>query len=207
MNKKLIKILIIFIAAIIILLFTFIKNNNKFIDTVRYDKKNYVLLEYNRDVFTYYHNSNTYYEEDVIHPVKNNKWDIVYFNGDLFVFDKEVKKAIQYYKDDKNYEWYVVFDNEDIEIKKAISISKEEITYLYNLNECEKSKTIVFDDIGEFASILKLSKDGLVQAIITLAQVDGIWYYKTETMTDDDREYVIKITDSLNKKINNLMQK
>lgn len=56
-----------------------------------------------------------------------------------------------------------------------------------------------------FADILKISKDGLVQGIVTLAQVDGKWYYKTEIMTDDDREYVIKIKESLNEKINKIV--
>ena len=159
------------------------------------------------DIFTYNHNSNNYYEEDIIHPVIHIKWDTIYFNGDLFILDKQVKKATKYYADDKNYDWYIVFDNEDSEVKKSISISKNELSYLYNMEEIERKNTITFDEIDKFADILKVSKDGLVQAIVTLAQVDDHWYYKTEIMTDDDREYVVKIIDSLNTKINNLMDR
>ncbi len=207
MSKNLIKILIAIICFVIILVVFDIIQKNKNIDTIRYNGKTYVLLEYNMDIFTYYHNSNNYYEEDIIHPVFHNKWNIVYFNGDLFVLNKQVKNAIKYYSNDKNYDWYVVFDSEDLQARKNISISEQELSDLYNLETAKREYTITFDEIDCFADILKVSKDGLVQAIIVLAKVDDVWYYKTEIMTDDDREYVVKITDSLNDKINNLMYK
>ena len=81
-------------------------------------------------------------------------------------------------------------------------ISANELDFLYNIENIDKKDTIVFDDIENFADILKVSKDGLVQGVTLLALVNGNWYYKTEIMTDDDREYVVKIVDSLNKKIN-----
>ena len=209
MDKKILKILIIVISIVFIinLLIILIKDNNKFVDTVKYQNKTYVLLEYNMDIFTYNYNSNNYYEEDIIHPISHNKWDVVYFNGDLFILDKHVKMAKKYYANDKNYDWYVIFDEEEKEVKKSISISSDELLYLYNIEKVERDNTIIFDDIDKFASILKVSKDGLVQAIITLVQIDGSWYYKTEIMTDDDREYVVKICDSLNNKINDLIDK
>ena len=76
--------------------------------------------------------------------------------------------------------------------------------HLYNIENEERNDTITFSEIEKFASILKISKDSLVQGIITLVQVKEYWYYKTEIMTDDDREYVIKLPKSLNDKINNL---
>ena len=207
MEKKIIKkivIAIILIATIFIVLSLAKKYNNRFTETIQYNKKNYVLLKYNMDIFTYYHNNNKYYEEDIIHPVSHDKWDVVYLNGDLFILEKQVKNAIKYYSDDKNYNWYIVFDEEDNIVKKLISINKEELSYLYNIENEERNKTIIFDEIQQFADIQKISRDGLVQAIITLARVDGDWYYKTEIMTDDDKEYVIKLPNSLNNKINSL---
>ena len=56
-----------------------------------------------------------------------------------------------------------------------------------------------------FCDIVKISKDGLVQGLIVLAKVDDNWYYKTEVMTDDDREYVIKLSKLLSEKINDLI--
>ena len=199
----------IIIIVIFVFLFAFIFNilqkNNSYKETIKYKGKEYVLLEYNMDIFTYNHNSNSYYEEDMIYEVINKKWDVIYFNGDLFILDNYIDEAINYYSDDKNYDWYIIFDEEDEEIKKSISISEKELIYLYDIENKERNTTIIFDDIDKFADILKISKDGLVQAIITLVQVDGVWFYKTEIMTDDDREYVIKLSNSLNEKINNLL--
>jgi len=195
-----------FVIVIILLVFTtfiFIrKDDKKFVDSVVYNGNTYILLEYNSDIFTYNFNSNNYYEEDIIHPVSHDKWDVVYFNGDLFVLDKQNKKAIDYYADDKNYNWYIVFDDD---IEKTISITLSELDYLYDIEDFEKKETIVFDDIEMFASILKVSDDELVQGIITLARVNNKWYYKTEVMTDDDREYVVEVIESLNDKINLLI--
>jgi hypothetical protein len=94
--------------------------DNNCVDTIKYNKKTYVPLNYNMDIFTYYHNSNTYYEEDVIYPVKHNKWNIIYLSGDLFVLKNQIKRANKYYKDDKNYNWYIAFDKDDRVIKKSI---------------------------------------------------------------------------------------
>ena len=202
MKKKVVVIL--FILIIVILSFLFIKDDN---ETIIYKNKTYKLLEYNSDVFTYNFNNskNRYLEVDVIHPIKHDKFDIVYFNGDLFVLDKQVDSAIKYYSNDKNYNWYVVFDIDDEIIRKDILLSKEDIKYLYKLEDAKKSKTIVFDDINMFCDIVKISKDGIVQGLIVLAKVDDNWYYKTEVMTDDDQEYVIKLSNSLSEKINDLI--
>jgi hypothetical protein len=119
--------------------------------------------------------------------------------------DKQVNEATKYYSNDDNYEWFIVFDIEDNELKKGISINEKELDSLYNLDNEKRGKTIVFDDIEMFADVLKVSKDGFVQGVTTIAMVDGNWYYKTEVMTDDDREYVIKLSDSLSEKINDLI--
>ena len=202
MKKKVVVIL--FILIIVILSFLFIKDDN---ETIIYKNKTYKLLEYNSDVFTYNFNNskNRYLEVDVIHPIKHDKFDIVYFKGDLFVLDKQVDSVIKYYSNDDNYNWYVDFDIDDEIIRKDILLSKEDIKYLYNLEDAKKSKTIVFDDIDMFCDIVKISKDGLVQGLIYLAKVDDNWYYKTEVMTDDDQEYVIKLSNSLSEKINDLI--
>ena len=75
MKKKVVVIL--FILIIVILSFLFIKDDN---ETIIYKNKTYKLLEYNSDVFTYNFNNskNRYLEVDVIHPIKHDKFDIVY---------------------------------------------------------------------------------------------------------------------------------
>lgn len=201
------KIIIIFITVLIIFGFGILilfSNKNKEVDFVEFGGKRYILLEYNMDIFTYYHNSNVFLEEDEICKIEHDKYDVVYFNGDLYIFDKQVSDATKYYSNDKNYDWYIVFDKDDNEIKKSISIEDSELEHLYNIENNKKKDTIVFDDIEMFSSIQKVSKDGLVQGTVTLARINNDWYYKTEIMTDDDREYVIKLEDSLNDKINDL---
>lgn len=203
MNSKRIWIIIVVIVGV--LLFVMCLYNNRNLDTIEFNNRTYVLLEYNADIFTYNYNRNSYLAEDEIHHISSNKWDTVYFNGDLFILKNQVRKATKYYKDDNNYNWFIVFDGEDNQIRKSVSINKEELKHLYDIEDYYDNITITFDDIECFSDILKVSKDGLVQGVVTLARVDGIWYYKSEVMTDDDREKVIKVFDSLNDKINRLM--
>ena len=84
-------------------------------------------------------------------------------------------------------------------------LSKEDIKYLYKLEDAKKNKTIIFDDINMFSDIIKISKDELVHGLFVLAKVDDNWYYKTEIMIDDNWEYVIKLSNSLSEKINDLV--
>ena len=205
MNKKVKYILLFFIVLFIILIGIFIADN-KYVDTVKYKGNTYALLEYDSDNFTYYHNSDDFYEEDIVYPVSHNKWNVVYFNDDLFVLDKEVKVAKKYYSNDNNYNWFIVFDSDDSDVKKSISLTKNELKNLYNIERSKKKIDITFDEINKFGDLLKVSKDGLVQGIVTLAQVDGNWYYKTEVMTDDDKEIVIELEKTLNDKINALLK-
>ena len=195
-NKNVIVLLLSFVMIICLIL-----KQESFKDTISYKGKTYVNLEYNMDIFTYGFNSNEYYEEDIIHPIKHKKWDAVYFDGDLYILDKQVKEAKKYYKDDNNYEWFIVFDINDEEVKKSISISKEELKYLYDIENKSRKETMKFDDIKEFASIMKISKDNAVYALISLANYKDSWYYKTEVMNDNDEEYIIDLPESLNKKI------
>lgn len=199
MNKKILNATL--VAAIILVIILVIVKTNRFKDTIKYNGINYILLEYNFDIFTYNYNGNIYYEEDTIHPVFHKEYDVVYFNGDLFIKSNQIKKATKYYQQDKNYDWYIVFDNGEDEIKKSININDKELSSLYKIEEQEKKYTIVFNDIEMFADLLKVSKDGLVQGVTTLAKVKGNWYYKTEIMTDNDREYVLNIPKTLNEKI------
>ena len=65
---------------------------------------------------------------------------------------------------------------------------------------------MVFDDIEMFADITKISKDKTIFALISLARVNHTWYWKTEIMTDDDREYIIEVPETLNSKLNDILK-
>lgn len=202
------KYIIILIGIILLLLSLVILKQSKYDDTVIYNNNTYVYLETNMDIFTYSFNSNRYYEEDIIHPIKHDKWNMVYFNGDLFVYEKEAKDAIKFYKNDNNYSWSILIENKelDIELEESINITKEELKKIYDLDKEKKDYSIKFDDIEKFGSLIKTSKDKTMFGIMSLAYHNGYWYYKTEIMTTDDKEYIIKLPKSVNEKINNLMK-
>ena len=183
-----------------------IGNDRGYKEILSYNGNDYVLLEFNESIFTYYYNGNEYLEVEEIYELKHDKWKVIYQEGDLLFLDKDIKSATKYYTDDNNYDWFISFDSGDVVLKKSISISKDELEFLYSLDKADMEKTIKFDDIELFTDILKISKDGFVQGVITLALVEDDWYYKTEVMTDDDREYVIPIDEGLNKKISSLLE-
>lgn len=208
MKKSVLKAL--FIIAVVLVLccsvLVFTNRSKKFRDIVNYNGKTYELLEYNMDIFTYYFKCNDYFEEDAIHPVSNEKWDAVYFNGDVFVEESKVKDAIKLYSHDKNYNWFVTFDKEDSQIKIPLSVTEKELKSLYNMEDFREKETMTFDDIKQFASIVKESKDGFVYALITLAQCYDSWYWKTEIMNDNDEEYIVPVPETLSEKLFDLAE-
>lgn len=201
-KKIIISALIVTTILLALILMIIKKIDLKYEDTVKYEGKTYYLLEYNQDVFTYNFYYNGYLEEELVQPIKHDTWDIVYLNGDLFLPKKEIKKAIEYYGDDKNYDWFITTEENDVEVIVPISLTEEEKEFIYDLDNKERKETFTFDDIEQFADITKVSKDKTIFALVSLAKHDGKWYWKTEVMTDDDREYIIKLPESLNNKIN-----
>lgn len=184
------------------------KKNQDLKDTVTYDGEKYVLLEYKQDVFTYNFISNEeFYDEDDISPMKHDKWDVVYFGGDLFVLDTHVEDATTYYQDDNNYEWFVVYEDEETKKSESLAITKDEIDFLYGLDDAKKDTKVSFDDIEMFVDVVKISKDGFLEGTINLVRYKNSWYYKTEVMSEDDKEYVIELPSSLNSKLIDLLKK
>lgn len=211
--KKLfkVKIVLIFIIVFVFILgnvLLFIKKDS-YVDTLLYKGKTYVYLEYNMDIFTYGFNNNEYLEEDIIYPIQHDIWDIVYFNGDLFVLDTEVEEAIKYYGDDNNYEWSFILDVADYEKEFSVIISTGELKYIYDMDDMRKEEALLFDDIEKMGTLKKTSEDGFMSAIITLAYYKRQWYWRTETIDDTIDgypEYVIKLPSTLNNKIFDLLE-
>lgn len=191
---------IIVVALIVIVgCIVFDKNDTKIL---KYEGKSYVYLEYRNDLFLYDYITDKEFEVDEIYPVKIGKWDGIYSEGDLYVEKSQINEAINYYQDDDNYDWYFVYEVDDKEKEKVIAITEDEKKYLYDLDNKKKEVTITFDEIKYFGNIKKVSKDKTVSGIITLANVDNKWYWKSEIMKDDLNEYVIALPSSLNEKMN-----
>ena len=208
MKKSILKTFIIIAAVFVLCCIAVVitKKGGQHRDIVRYEGKTYELLEYNMDIFTYSYNSNEYLEEDKIHPVHNRKWDSVYFCGDIFVDEKQVGKAKEYYADDNNYNWFVTFDRDEAVIKMSLPVTPEELEYLYGMENVREREAFTFDDIEMFASIVKESRDGFVFALTTLARCGGKWYWKTEIMNDNDEEYMVLLPETLNIRLSELSQ-
>ena len=207
--KNKIKIFIIIIFVLIVSIILILNRKSDFSDTITYNGKTYVYLETNMDIFNYEFNNykNDYYEVDVISEIPHDKWDMIYLDGDLFVYEKQVKKAIEYYKDDNNYEWSIIIEEDEIENEFPILISDNELKYLYNMDKAKREETMLFEEIEKFGTIKKTSKDKTIYASICLAKFKDNWYYRTSTIDvtkENDPEYVIKLPESLNKKIKDL---
>lgn len=200
------KFFIVFLFLVMFFIFIFFYSSSNY-DMITYDGKTYVYLDYNDDSFYYFFNSNSYYEEDIIYPVNHEKWSFAYFNGDLFVYEKDLKESKKYYLDDKNYYWTILIEENDFEKSFSITLTDDELDFLYNINEIDLNEKIPFSSIELFGTLSKTSNDEMVKAVLSLAYYDGNWYWKSEVMDDfnDDLEYVIKLPSSINNKIIDLM--
>ncbi len=178
----------------------------QFSDTVSYSDKDYKLLESPADIFFYTLNRDEYLEEDIVHPIECDSWDVVYVNGDLFIEESRSEGATSYYADDENYSWFVSVNHPDWEDEYtyAITVTEEELDYIYSMEDMEKDKTVFFDDIEVFGTLKKISRDGLICAWTDLYYTDGAWYWNSEII-DEDTEgwptYIQPIPESLNKQI------
>ncbi len=175
-------------------------------DIVTYEGRTYIYLEYNEDIFYYDLNPSTYLEEDIIQPIPSEKWDVVYYNGDVFILDSDLERAKSYYGDDSNYEWSVEIDSTDSEdiYTYPLSVSADELEVIYGFEDGKKDKTLLFDEIEKFAMLKKTSADGLICASISLACYDGSWYYRSEVIDEQQEgwpEYVYKLPEGINNQI------
>ena len=200
--KKIIIGLIIWLSIVLVFVF-----NQKDEDVLEYNHKDYVYLDIENSVFTYfYNNNNGYIEEDKIIEVDHDLYDLIYDEGDLYILKSQLKQAKDYYDNDDNYKWRAQFEIEDATLSNPITLTKDDIDYLYDLDHINKEETMVFDDIQEFGDIIKVSDDDLIVGVINLVKVNDQWYYKTEIMSDDDKEYIISLPESINQQMHHSLK-
>ena len=180
-------------------------------ETINYEGNTYVYMGFNEDIFYYDLSASTYYEEDIVHPISNEKWDMVYLNGDLFILDSQAEAARAYYSDDANYQWVVEIYSDDSEEPDIypLSISEEDLVCIYGFETAEKKETLSFDQIEQFAMLKKTSEDGLISGSTSLAFYEGTWYWRSEMIdekTEGWPEYVFRLPETVNTQIDNWMQ-
>lgn len=74
------------------------------------------------------------------------------------------------------------------------------------MEDLERDKTIAFDDIENFASLVKISNDGFISGTASLAACNGVWYWRSEVIdenADGWPEYVVPLPENIAKQINN----
>lgn len=169
-----------------------------------YKLNQYVYLDFKEDIFYYYYNNTEYLEEDYILEIKHNDWKFLYYNEDLYIREKDYNKAKEYYDNDSNYKFYINIEEEYNSTTIPLTINKDELHYIYNIQNIINKDSIKFEDIEIHGSLTKVSKDQKVTGIISLAYYKNNWYYKTEIMNEKDEEYIVKLPDSLNQRIKDI---
>lgn len=176
-------------------------------ETITNDGKTYGLLKYNSDIFRYFFAQELEsYTTDSVVAIENDKWDVLYLNGDVYVLQDKLQEATAYFADDQNYYWWGWADIGAAESKKSfpLVLTKEEQEYIYKMTTLPKGETLAFDSIDVFGTLNKTDKSGVVSASIQLAFNDGVWYWRSDESDESQKgfpEYVYKLPDTLNAKL------
>jgi hypothetical protein len=72
--------------------------------------------------------------------------------------------------------------------------------YIYTMEDKKGDTTLSFEDIELFGMLTKTHKDGLIAASTSLANRDGIWYWRSETIDETAEgwpEFVVALPESI----------
>lgn len=201
-NKGLIIIIIVFILVITTTFIVFRHKHNN-LDTIKYKGETYYLLQYKNDIFMYDLSNSIEYIEDEIHPIKNGDTKLFYFNGDIFCDKKDLRKLTNYYQNDNNYNWYMIIDSEDEEIKIPLNMNNNYLDYFNKIETKPKKIFAYFEELEEMGSIIKVSKDNFITGTTSIAKYKDKWYWRTEIINEDKEkddtypEYLIELPEGL----------
>ena len=174
---------------------------------IAFDGHTYKYVEFPADIFYYDLKNGGDFEQGEMYHLDGGQWEMAYCDGDIYCIRGKSWKANKYYNDNDNYIWNVIIETDDIENSYSIEISKEDSDYIYNMENMNKNTAIFFDEIETQGSLIKVSKDGFIEGRTGLAEYDGKWYWRTETI-DENRErdgewpeYVIPLPDAVSDEI------
>lgn len=176
------------------------------LDELTYGGETYVYLPFPKDIFFYALKESADCEEDQVVPIPHDKWKFVYQEGDLFVLEAHKDAAADYYGKDENYTWFVMIDDPNTEepIAVPLSVTQEDLAYVYSMEGMKRETTLLFDDIEIFGSLVKTDKEGVISASASLAYSEGNWYWRSEIIDDSVDgwpEYVVKLPESIAQQI------
>lgn len=181
-------------------------------DVVKYEGEKYSILGYPADIFMYdLAQGADNYEEDETVPLDGSQWRMVYNNCDVYCHTDDFDDANAYYNNHENYVWYVTIEDGDKEFTYPLEISMEDFEYIYRMEDMDKETAIFFDEIETQGSLIKISKDGFIEGRTGLAEYQGQWYWRTETI-DENRErngewpeYMIPLPETVTDQIINML--
>lgn len=174
-------------------------------DAIQYDGKTYLPVPLRNDLF-YYRSAAPMDEEGEILPFPHEKWGLVSFMEDLYVEESQAEDAADYYADEENYEWSVMIDDVfgDQEKTFSVTVSEQLAEELYQLPELKQEKTMLFEEMQISASLIKADKAKLYSGAVSLAKVDGAWFWRSEVIDADAEgcpEYIQPIPQALAQQI------
>lgn len=180
-------------------------------DTVKFEGEKYTILGYPADIFMYDLAEGVECEEDETVPLEDSQWRMVYNNCDVYCHTDDFDVANSYYNKHENYDWYVTIESDDKEFTYPLEISMEDFEYIYRMEDMDKETAIFFDEIETQGSLIKISKDGFIEGRTGLAEYQGQWYWRTETI-DENRErngewpeYMIPLPETVSDQIINML--
>ena len=180
-------------------------------DTVKHEGEKYSFLGYPADIFMYDLAEGVECEEDETVPLDGSQWRMVYNNCDVYCHTDDFDDANAYYNNHENYVWYVTIEDGDKEFTYPLEISMEDFEYIYRMEDMDRETSIFFDEIETQGSLIKISKDGFIEGRTGLAEYQGQWYWRTETI-DENRErdgewpeYMIPLPETVSDQIINML--
>jgi len=184
----------------------YVEKDDEFSGQITHNGKKYLFVNFPIGIFTYSAEGCGGYNDDEIFEIAHEKWDIIYFNCEIFALEDHLSSVEAYLADIKNYKWSITVESSEAEeiINSQIDISDEEITYFEQISDITFTEYVLFDDIEVFGTLTKTSNDGLVSATVDLMRHNGRWYWRSGTINDRIEgwpEFIAPLPISLNDKI------
>ena len=184
----------------------YVEKDDEFSGEITHNGKKYLFVNFPIGIFTYSVVGCDEYSDDEIFEITHEKWDIIYFNCELFAIEDHLSSVETYLADISNYKWSVTVESSEAEeiIESQIDVTHDELTFFEQVSQITFTEYVLFDDIEIFGTLTKTSNDGLVTASVDLLCYNGRWYWRSGIIIDRVEgwpEYIVPLPASLNDKI------
>ncbi|MBQ7090712.1 MAG: hypothetical protein IJN82_06305 [Clostridia bacterium] len=180
-------------------------------ETVEYKGKTYCAMVLPEDIF-FYQSAAPMDEVGEVLPFPHEKWELVSFMDELYVEESQAEEAAAYYADRDHYEWTVLIDDVfgDQEKRFAVTVSEDTEEAINQLPDLKQEKTMLFEEMEVSASLIKTDQAKLYSGSISLAKVEGAWYWRSEVIdaeAEGSPEYIQPLPQELAAQIETALAK